>query len=85
MPLRHGGRTGAYMRAGSTLPERLSGAHFRPLLDRIDLRVDMPAVSALDLIAPGQSEKSETVARRVARARAVQAARYERAPVSIHQ
>ncbi|AEW16723.1 sigma-54 interaction domain protein [Brucella abortus] len=59
-------------RCQSDYPARISG----PLLDRIDLRVDMPAVSALDLIAPGQSEKSETVARRVARARAVQAARY---------
>jgi magnesium chelatase family protein len=51
---------------------RISG----PLLDRIDLRVDMPAISALDLIQPAQSERSETVAQRVARARAVQAARY---------
>jgi len=46
------------------------------LLDRIDLRVDMPAVSALDLIQPSQSERSESVAKRVARARAIQSARY---------
>ncbi|MFC4626462.1 YifB family Mg chelatase-like AAA ATPase [Daeguia caeni] len=51
---------------------RISG----PLLDRIDLRVDVPAVSALDLIEPGQAERSETVAKRVAHARAIQSARY---------
>ncbi len=51
---------------------RISG----PLLDRIDLRVDMPAVSALDLIHPSRAEPSETVAARVARARAAQSARY---------
>lgn len=47
---------------------RISG----PLMDRIDLKVDVPAVSAADLIRPGQSETSATVAERVARARQVQ-------------
>src|SRR5690606_8124284 len=51
---------------------RISG----PLLDRIDLRVDVPAVSASDLIRPSHAEPSETVAARVARAREVQRARY---------
>ena len=51
---------------------RISG----PLLDRIDLRVDMPAVSAFDLIKPSRSETSETVAQRVSRARAIQTQRY---------
>ncbi|MBO6724618.1 MAG: ATP-binding protein [Rhizobiaceae bacterium] len=47
---------------------RISG----PLMDRIDLKVDVPAVSAADLIRPGQAETSATVAERVARARQVQ-------------
>lgn len=51
---------------------RLSG----PLLDRIDMRIHVPAVSASDLIKPGTSEPSAPVAARVARARAIQAERY---------
>ena len=47
---------------------RISG----PLLDRIDLRIEVPAVSASDLIRPGRSETSAAIAERVARARAVQ-------------
>ncbi|WP_420960441.1 YifB family Mg chelatase-like AAA ATPase [Brucella sp. IR073] len=52
---------------------RISG----PLLDRIDLRIEVPAVSAADLIRPSQAESSKTVAERVARARAIQKRRYE--------
>ena len=51
---------------------RLSG----PLLDRIDLHLDVPAVSAADLILPPPAEGSAEVAARVARARARQVARY---------
>jgi magnesium chelatase family protein len=47
------------------------------LLDRIDLRIEVPAVSAADLIRPGKSEASATVAARVARARDLQRARFE--------
>ncbi len=51
---------------------RISG----PLLDRIDLRIEVGAVSASDLIRPAAAETSAAVAERVARARAVQEARY---------
>lgn len=51
---------------------RISG----PMLDRMDLAIDVPAVSAADLIGPGRSESSATVADRVFRARAAQAQRY---------
>lgn len=47
-----------------------------PLFDRIDLHVDVPAVSVADLSLPPPSETSADVARRIAAARAVQAARY---------
>lgn len=52
---------------------RLSG----PLLDRIDLHVDVAAVSAADLALPPPAEGSAQVAARVAAARAVQTARYQ--------
>src|SRR5947208_2247576 len=51
---------------------RLSG----PLIDRIDLHIHVPAVTAADLILPPPAEGSREVAARVARARAMQAERY---------
>ncbi|WP_033923172.1 YifB family Mg chelatase-like AAA ATPase [Sphingomonas sp. 37zxx] len=47
-----------------------------PLLDRIDLHVEVSAVTAADLILPPPAEGSAQVAARVAAARAIQAARY---------
>jgi magnesium chelatase family protein len=52
---------------------KLSG----PLIDRIDLHVDVEPVSAADLALPPPAEGSAEVAARVAAARAVQTARYE--------
>lgn len=46
-----------------------------PLLDRIDLHVEVDPVSAADLALPPPAEGSDQVAARVARARGVQAAR----------
>lgn len=54
---------------------RISG----PLLDRIDLRIEVPAVSASDLIRPAKSETSASVAIRVGRAREIQRERFESA------
>src|SRR5690606_27352792 len=51
---------------------RISG----PLLDRIDIRIDVPAVSASDLIQPAPAEASAAVAERVMRARRIQQERY---------
>jgi magnesium chelatase family protein len=51
---------------------RISG----PMLDRIDIRIDVPAVSASDLIRPMAAESSETVARRVLGARELQRDRF---------
>src|SRR5437868_8519380 len=48
-----------------------------PLLDRIDLHVDVASVAAADLVLPPPAEGSAEVARRVAAARAIQTARYE--------
>jgi magnesium chelatase family protein len=66
----HTCRRGA--RCASDYQARISG----PLLDRIDLRVEVPAVTASDLIAPSQSESSASVAERVLKARQIQAVRY---------
>ncbi|MDI1344972.1 MAG: magnesium chelatase domain-containing protein [Pseudolabrys sp.] len=63
---------GAIPRCAADYQGRLSG----PLLDRIDLHIEVPAVTAADLILPPPSEGSREVAARVARARDIQAERY---------
>lgn len=67
----HTCRRGA--RCAADYQARLSG----PFLDRIDIRVDVPAVSALDMIDQGKAEPSAAIAQRVARARQIQQDRYE--------
>ncbi len=47
-----------------------------PLLDRIDLHVEVAAVSAADLVLPPPTEGSVEIGARVAAARAIQTARY---------
>jgi magnesium chelatase family protein len=47
------------------------------LLDRIDLHVEVPGVSAADLTLPPPAEGSADVAQRVAAARQLQADRYD--------
>jgi magnesium chelatase family protein len=51
---------------------RLSG----PLLDRIDIRIEVPSVSAADLILPSTAEPSSVVAKRVGAARLIQERRF---------
>src|SRR2546430_5281778 len=65
-------RRGPNTRCAAEYQTKLSG----PLLDRIDLNIEVPAVTAADLILPPPAEGSKEVALRVARARAVQAERY---------
>lgn len=55
-------------RCGLDYQGKISG----PLLDRIDLCIDVPPVSAADLALPPPAESSAEIARRVAAARAVQ-------------
>lgn len=52
-----------------------------PLLDRIDLHVEVQAVTAADLVLPPPAEGSAEVAARVLAARELQAARYRDTPV----
>jgi magnesium chelatase family protein len=51
------------------------------LLDRIDLHVEVQAVSAADLVLPPPAEGSAEVAARVAAARRLQAERYADHPI----
>ncbi len=62
-------------RCAAEYQSRVSG----PFLDRIDLRIDVPAVSAADMIGPATGEASAVVAARVAKARQRQRERYEEA------
>ncbi len=59
-------------RCASDYQGKLSG----PLLDRIDMHIEVPAVSLADLNAPKTGETSSSVAARVAHARQMQQARY---------
>lgn len=52
-----------------------------PLLDRIDLHVEVQAVTAADLVLPPPAEGSAEVAARVAAVRQVQADRYRAEPI----
>lgn len=58
---------------GADYMGRISG----PLLDRFDLRIEVPPVSIADLGRAPEGEASAVVAARVAKARAIQAARYK--------
>src|SRR5213592_2417752 len=65
-------RRGQNTRCAADYQGRLSG----PLLDRIDLHIEVPAVTAADLILPPPAEGSREVAARVACACAIQVERY---------
>jgi magnesium chelatase family protein len=65
-------RRGPNTKCAADYQARLSG----PLLDRIDLHIEVPAVSAADLLLPAPTEGSREVAARVARARDIQLERY---------
>lgn len=68
-PARACGRAPA---CGDDYMGRISG----PLMDRFDLRVDVPPVSFTDLDLPSNGDSSAQVADRVAQARSVQLARF---------
>jgi magnesium chelatase family protein len=65
-------KRGPNARCAADYQARLSG----PLIDRVDLCIEVPAVTAADLILPAPAEGSAEVAARVAQARERQAARF---------
>ena len=58
---------------GADYQAKISG----PIMDRIDLHIDVPEVKAHELTSPSDGETSATVAERVQRARDTQLIRYE--------
>jgi magnesium chelatase family protein len=59
-------------KCGEEYQSKLSG----PLLDRIDMHLEIPAVETLAMFAPAAAEPSAAIAARVAQARAVQQKRF---------
>jgi magnesium chelatase family protein len=71
------GTAGHVCARGAGCEERYRARLSGPLLDRIDLTIEMPAVNARDLVAPATGESSAAVRARVARAREIQLRRFE--------
>ncbi|MTI01153.1 YifB family Mg chelatase-like AAA ATPase [Roseibium sp. RKSG952] len=65
----HAGEPGHKCRRGERCVTEYQSRISGPLLDRIDLRIEVPAVTAADLISPSAGEASKAVAERVAKAR----------------
>jgi magnesium chelatase family protein len=59
---------------------RISG----PLLDRIDIHIEVPRLKQDELLTPGKGEASKAVRERVQRARDVQQRRFEGSPVFVN-
>jgi magnesium chelatase family protein len=70
------GEPGHVCRRGPRCVADYQGRISGPLLDRIDIRIEVPAVSAADLILPAPAEPSSAVAERVAAARLIQRERF---------
>jgi magnesium chelatase family protein len=70
------GTPGHVCRRGAACAADYQGRVSGPFLDRIDLRIDVPAVSASDMIGPANAEPSAAVAARVEKARETQRQRY---------
>lgn len=72
----HAGEPGHQCRRGERCVTDYQARVSGPLLDRIDVRIEVPAVTAADLIGPAASESSATVAARVADAQQRQQQRF---------
>jgi magnesium chelatase family protein len=71
------GTPGHTCRRGAACADEYQSRVSGPFLDRIDIRIDVPAVSAADMIAPAAAaESSAAVAARVAQAREIQRQRF---------
>ena len=68
----HAGEPGHVCRRGERCVTEYQTRVSGPFLDRIDLRIEVPAVTAADLIGPAEAEPSAAVAARVAEARRIQ-------------
>ncbi len=71
-PCGHYGNVKRECRCSPAQVQKYRGRISGPLLDRIDIHVDVPAIDIQDLTGTVESESSELVRNRVARARLVQ-------------
>ncbi|MGD9866770.1 MAG: YifB family Mg chelatase-like AAA ATPase [Hyphomicrobiales bacterium] len=72
----HAGEPGHACRQGKACAERYQARISGPLLDRIDMQIEVPAITAAELIMPAPSEGSAQVRARVVAARQLQRARF---------
>src|SRR5436190_10198613 len=72
------GEPGHVCRKGPRCAADYQGRISGPLLDRLDIQIELPAVKASDLTMPAPQEGSAEIAARVAAARARQRDRFER-------
>jgi magnesium chelatase family protein len=76
-PCRCGGGPGQSCKRGPRCATDYQARVSGPLLDRIDLQIEVPAVSAADLTLPPPNEGSAEVRARVTRARDIQRERFK--------
>jgi magnesium chelatase family protein len=72
----HAGEPGHVCKRGIRCAQDYVGRLSGPLLDRIDIHLDVPAVTASDLLLPAPAEGSREVASRISFARDIQLKRY---------
>ena len=71
-----GGNPGQSCKRGPRCAEDYQGRLSGPFLDRIDLQIEVPQVSAADLVLPAPTEGSAEIGQRVRRAREIQSRRF---------
>jgi magnesium chelatase family protein len=79
-PCRCGGGTGQACKRGPRCANEYQSRVSGPFLDRIDLTIEVPAVTAADLCLPAAAEGSAEVRARVLAARALQSERFAAHP-----
>lgn len=70
------GEPGFACQQGRNCADRYQARVSGPLLDRIDMQIEVPTVTAADLIMPASAEGSDAVRARVIAARNIQSERY---------
>lgn len=75
-PCKCGGGVGYTCRRGAQCAAQYQSRLSGPFLDRIDLKIEMPAVTAQDLVLPSSIEGSAEVRARVTKARLIQRDRF---------
>jgi magnesium chelatase family protein len=73
----HAGEPGFSCRLGANCRDKYMARISGPILDRIDIRINVPPVTAVDMTQPPASEGSHEIRERVDAARARQRRRYE--------